>query len=88
MSFLSFEMTELHQNIFDTVILEHPVDGALKETIFLFILKTITFLSCFQSKKIFTTISKTDLLNIYLFLFILQGFKSISLQSTAYANNK
>ena len=25
MSFLSFEMTELHQNIFDTVILEHPV---------------------------------------------------------------
>ena len=25
MSFLSFEMTELDQNIFDTVILEHPV---------------------------------------------------------------
>ena len=29
MSFLSFEMTELDQNIFDTVILEHPVGAKL-----------------------------------------------------------
>ena len=28
MSFLSFKMTELDQNIFDTVILEHPVDNS------------------------------------------------------------
>ena len=33
MSFLSFEMTELDQNIFDTVILEHPVAN-LTETQF------------------------------------------------------